>query len=91
MNDAMNIVGAVLGIAVGVSQLALLSALSARLTGVKKDGLPVGALAAIKLGVYLLAIAAVMLFFRENVVFCGIGYAVGMAAAAFFAAFYGRK
>ena len=91
MNDAMNIAGAVLGAAVGVLQLVILSAVSARMTGVKKGGTSVGVLAALKLAVYLLAIAAVMLFFRENVVSCGIGYAVGMAAAAIIAAVSGRK
>lgn len=89
--DAMNVFGAVTGIAVGVLQLVLLSAVSARITGVRKDGLSVGALAAIKLGVYLIASAAVILFFRDNLLSCGIGYAVGMAGAAVFAAFSGRK
>ena len=89
--DAMNIPGAVIGIVTGVLQLVLLSAVSARITGVKKDGLSVGALAAIKFGVYLIASAAVILFFRDNLLSCGIGYAVGMAGAAVFTAFSGRK
>lgn len=89
--DAMNVFGAVAGVAVGVLQLVLLSAVSARITGVRKDGLSVGALAAIKLGVYLAASAAVILFFRNSLLSCGIGYAVGMAGAAVFAAICGRK
>ena len=89
--DAMNVFGAVTGIAVGVLQLVLLSAVSARITGVRKDGLSVGALAAIQLGVYLAASAAVILFVRDSLLSCGIGYAVGMAGAAVFAAICGRK
>ena len=71
--------------------MSFLSAVSARITGVRKDGLSVGALAAIKLGVYLAASAAVILFFRDSLLSCGIGYAVGMAGAAVFAAICGRK
>ena len=75
--DAMNVFGAVTGVAVGVLQLVLLSAVSARITGVRKDGLA--------------ASAAVILFFRDSLLSCGIGYAVGMAGAAVFAAICGRK
>ena len=69
--DAMNVFGAVTGIAVGVLQLVLLSAVSARITGVRKDGLSVGALAAIKLGVYLAASAR--LYCSSGTVFCPAG------------------
>ena len=89
--DAMNILGALIGIAVGAVQLVLLSGISAGITGVKKGGLPALALAAIKLGVYLLAAAAVLLFFRDDLLFCGIGYAVGMLGAAVFAVLRGGK
>ena len=76
----LKILGALFGLAVGVSEYLLLSCLTERMTGVKKGKiLP---FVAAKLGIYLLAVFTLFFFFREEPLFCALGYGAGMMLTA---------
>ncbi len=64
------------GIAVGVIQCFLLGELTARVTGKKKGSLSV--IIVMKLAVYVLAVATAFFAFREQLLYCGLGYAAAM-------------
>lgn len=87
----ISILGLITGIAVGIIEYFLLGELTSRMTGVKQGRL--AGIVIIKLAVYIFAVITVMFAFRSCILFCGIGYALGMlvTACVTFAASFKRR
>ncbi len=87
----INILGLITGIAVGMIEFFLLGELTSRMTGVKRGRL--SGIIIIKLAVYIFAVITVIFAFKSCILFCGIGYALGMlvTAGVTFAASYKRR